>query len=324
MDKSDFSSDGVILLLGVTGAGKSYFLNKLKSHSAKEGHGLQSETARCQAVRIVLKDDGTEDTRSIVVVDTPGFDDTKRNRGEILKEITEYLATQYALGVPLRGVIYLHKITDNRMTGSSVNYLKILRSLVGDDALGNLILVTNMWNKLRDEDRGEALQREQELIDDFWDPMIEKGSYVHQFDGTTESAFGLVHQLADKKSVVLAIQKQIMDEDQYVLDTSAGENLAQQLKIDISGYRTKAAQLEAQLEAQPDGTQRKELKEEREQMEELLEQAEESMESMKVRPGPSIRERIKQVLKDSGKDIGVALAAALSVTVSVIRLVIGA
>jgi type II secretory ATPase GspE/PulE/Tfp pilus assembly ATPase PilB-like protein len=38
----DDQSDGVILVMGVTGSGKSYFLNQLKRHSAKEGHSLFS------------------------------------------------------------------------------------------------------------------------------------------------------------------------------------------------------------------------------------------------------------------------------------------
>lgn len=37
-----FSSDGIILILGVTGAGKSYFINQLKPKSVREGHSLQS------------------------------------------------------------------------------------------------------------------------------------------------------------------------------------------------------------------------------------------------------------------------------------------
>lgn len=36
----DDSSEGVILVMGVTGAGKSYFLNQLKSQCVKEGHSL--------------------------------------------------------------------------------------------------------------------------------------------------------------------------------------------------------------------------------------------------------------------------------------------
>lgn len=37
-------SDGIILVMGVTGAGKSYFINQLKSESAVEGHSLYSGT----------------------------------------------------------------------------------------------------------------------------------------------------------------------------------------------------------------------------------------------------------------------------------------
>lgn len=38
----DNKSDGVVLVMGVTGAGKSYFLNQLKSESVVEGHSLYS------------------------------------------------------------------------------------------------------------------------------------------------------------------------------------------------------------------------------------------------------------------------------------------
>lgn len=351
MDKADFSNEGIILVLGVTGAGKSYFLNKLGAQGVKEGHGLQSgtsanrvfvpgegldcelakltesspETVECQAVKILLDD---EEKRSITVVDTPGFDDTNRPQGEILTEITEFLATQHALGVPLRGVLYFHKITDNKMTGSSLTYLNLLRSLVGEDALENVVLVTSMWNMLRDENRGQALQREQELIDNYWGPMQEKGSYVAQFDGTADSAFSLIYQLAGKESVVLDIQRQIMDQDQSVLGTSAGEDLAHKLERDIEIYRARAAQLEAELrdelKAQPrDKEKIRMLQEDKARMEEMQELAEKSMERMKVRPSSSIKHRLKQALRERGKDAAFVLAAALHLTLTVVQLSLG-
>ncbi|KAI8723146.1 AIG1-type G domain-containing protein [Fusarium sp. LHS14.1] len=328
MEKHDYSNEGIILVLGVTGSGKSYFLNKLRSHSVKEGHSLQSETAQCQAVQILLDDDDVEDQRSITVVDTPGFDDTNRPQGEILTEITEFLATQHALGVPLRGVLYLHKITDNRMTGSSLTYLNLLRSLVGEDALGNVILVTSMWNRLRDDDHDRAIRREQELIDKYWGPMQKKGSYVSQFDGTTESAFGLVYQLAGKDSVVLNVQREIMDQDESVLGTSAGEGLARKLEQDIKVYRAEVAELEAQLQeerkAKPQNSERIQmLQENKAKMEILLGLAKESMERMRVRPRSSIRERLMQALKEKGRDAAFALATALHITLTVVQLVSG-
>ncbi|KAJ4327230.1 hypothetical protein N0V84_002360 [Fusarium piperis] len=325
MEKLDFSNEGMILVLGVTGSGKSYFLNQLKSHSVQEGRGLQSETTECQAVQILLDD---EQKRSITVVDTPGFDDTTRPHGEILTEITEFLTTQHVLGIPLRGVLYLHKITDNRMTGSSLTYLNLLQSLLGEEALENLILVTSMWNMLRDENLGQALQREQELIDNYWAPMQKEGSYVVQFDGTPDSAFGLVYQLAGQDSVVLDVQRQIMDQGQSVLDTSAGIDLARQLERDMETYRRKASQLEAQLQeelvAQPRNKERiRRLREEKAQMEKLTKLMKESMDCMKVRPGSSVRQRIRQALRDKGRDAAFILATALHITLTVVQLGLG-
>lgn len=337
MKKNGFSNEGIILVLGVTGSGKSYFLNKLKSHSVQEGHGLQSKTAQCQAVQIFLDDDDHDDDhddsegerrRSITVVDTPGFDDTNRPQGEILAEITEFLATQHELGVPLRGVLYLHKITDNKMTGSSLTYLNLLRSLVGEDALGNVVLVTNMWNKLRDEDRGQALRREQELVNNYWGPMQRKGSYVVQFDGTTDSAFGLIYQLAGKESVVLDVQKQIMDQDQSILGTSAGGDLARKLGNDIKFYQDKVAQLQGQLEDElrtprRNGERIRRLQEDKARMEEQLKIATKSMERMRFRPSSSIRQRLKQALKGRKQDAALVLAAVLNLTLTVVQLGLG-
>ncbi|KAH7146868.1 P-loop containing nucleoside triphosphate hydrolase protein [Dactylonectria estremocensis] len=329
MEDYDFSSEGIILVLGVTGAGKSYFLNQLKSHSVEEGHSLRSETTQCNAVQIFLD---YEEKRSITVVDTPGFDDTTRPHGEVLAEITEFLAAQHTLGVPLRGLLYLHKITDNRMTGSSITYLRLLESLVGDHALENLILVTTMWNKLRDEDRGQALRHEQELLDDYWGPMEEKGSYVAQFDGTPDSAYALIFQLAGKDSVVLDVQKEIMDEDRTVITTSAGKDLMRQLEEDREAYRLRAAKLGSQLRRESDAEPRnkdliRQLREEKAHVESVLRQMDQSVDQMKTRPGSPIRQRIKRALRDSNRAaIGGAaavLAAVLNLTVFVVQLGLG-
>lgn len=93
------------------------------------------------------------------------------------------------------------KIIENRITGTSKANLKLLRTLVGEGVLKNVILITTKWNLLRSEDRRRALQREQDLVDNYWADMIEKGSYVAQFDGTPGSAYPLVFQNADQESV---------------------------------------------------------------------------------------------------------------------------
>ncbi|KAF5008344.1 hypothetical protein FDECE_5387 [Fusarium decemcellulare] len=327
MAKYDNSSEGIILVLGVTGAGKSYFLNRLKDHSAKEGHSLRSETSECQAVQIYLDEDRK---RSITVVDTPGFDDTERPHTDVLAEITDFLTAQHSSGVPLRGILYLHKITDNKMTGSSMTYLRLFESLVGEDALQNVILVTTMWNRVRDEYRSDALRHEQELLDDFWAPMEDKGSYVAQFDGTPKSAYSLVFQLAAKESVVLDIQKELVDQDRSLLETSAGAGLIHQLEEDREVYQLQLAKLDAQLQRElKSGSKDKvrDLKDKKAQVEKILRLMDESMGRMSVRPGGPMRERIKQAVRTGGREVKghavVVLAAVLNVTLFVVQLTVG-
>ncbi|RFN49026.1 triacylglycerol lipase ii precursor [Fusarium flagelliforme] len=319
-------SDGVILVMGVTGAGKSYFLNRLKRQSVREGHSLYSETRACQAVEIIL-DDGDQ-KRSITVVDTPGFDDTERSQAEILAEITDYLTAQHLSGLPLRGILYLHKITENRMTRTSQNYLRLLQTIVGDDALKNVILVTTMWNTLRPEDRKRAVRREQELLNNFWSPMIDKNAYNAQFIGTPESAYSLVYQLADQESVVLDIQKEIVDQDRSILETATGVSLVKQLENDHQAYQLKLCNLRDKLERlegrQPlDKKEVRRVKGEIEQTEKLLDTISDSVERLRVQPGAPMRLRMKQAMKDSGKTAAMVLGLVLNATYVVVKLSLG-
>ncbi|KAH7258065.1 P-loop containing nucleoside triphosphate hydrolase protein [Fusarium tricinctum] len=321
----DDPSDGIILVMGVTGAGKSYFLNQLKSQSVSEGHSLCSETRECQAIQIFLDE---EEKRSITVVDTPGFDDTKRSQADILAEITDYLAAQHISGLPLRGILYLHKISDNRMTKTSRNYLQLLTDIVGDDALKNVILVTTMWNTLRPEGRQRAVQREQELLNNFWSSMIDKGSYVAQFNGTPESAYPLIFQLADQKSVVLEIQKEIVDEDRSIIETATGRTLVQQLEKDHEAYQMDLCnlqdKLERELNSQPlDKGKIKQLKDEISEVEKLLQAMSSSVDHMRIRPGSPMRQRMKQAMKESGKTAAMVLGLVLNVTYFAVQLGLG-
>lgn len=93
----------------------------------------------------------------MTVVDTLGFDDTYRSDAEVLQEMTGFLATQYALKMPLKGVIYLHQIHKSEIKGSARQYLEIFQSLCGGQAL--------RWDRIAPGELGEALRREQELID---------------------------------------------------------------------------------------------------------------------------------------------------------------
>ena len=81
-------------------------------------------------------------------MDTPGFDDTDRDDGDVLNEIASWLYLQRKKELKLTGLIYLHRITDNRVGSTAVRNLRLLRALVGEDNMRNLVLVTNRWEDL--------------------------------------------------------------------------------------------------------------------------------------------------------------------------------
>ena len=72
--------------------------------SVHVGHGLESETSEIQVVRFV----DPKSRRRVVIVDTPGFDDSRRgdNDTDILKKIAKFLLEQWVLSVTSPFVLY--------------------------------------------------------------------------------------------------------------------------------------------------------------------------------------------------------------------------
>jgi len=182
-------------------------------------------TEKCDIVKVQLG------AQSVYVVDTPGFDDTDRTQGEILEDISKFLATQYAFGLQLRGIIYLHRITDPKVQGSTLNNFIMFKEICGREALENVILLTTMWDVVESESIGA--KRQQELRDDFWADMIENGSMVRKFDGSTAMAEALVCRLLNKPPVVLQIQRDVMDSKKKLQDTKAGQRILPRIESNL-------------------------------------------------------------------------------------------
>lgn len=156
----------------------------------------------------------------LLLIDTPGFDDTKRTDSDILNEIARVLAAQYALGFELKGIIYVHRITDIRYSGSNVKTFEVFKRICGDgDALKNVLLITSRWNEV-DEATGAA--RERQLRKTFWAYMVARGSCMSRFHGDRSSAISLTSQLMIKPAVVLQLQHEMIDESKQLHETAAG------------------------------------------------------------------------------------------------------
>ncbi len=179
--------------------------------------------------------------REVALVDTPGFDDTKRSDAEILEQIVEFLCAQYELGIPLKGIIYMHRITDNKMSGSALRYFEMFMRLCGERNLENVVLLTTMWSDLRDP--GKGMERERELRRDFWSTMERRGSTIRQFDGSKSMAEAFVCRLMRKQDIVLDIQEELVDQGKRLDQTKAGQLMVPQIDSEIVESEQKIREL---------------------------------------------------------------------------------
>ncbi|KAH8714048.1 P-loop containing nucleoside triphosphate hydrolase protein, partial [Phaeosphaeriaceae sp. PMI808] len=213
-----------IAVMGQTGAGKSSFINWVTGGNLVEGESLSSCTQEVQSASTVI------DGRAVTLIDTPGFDDSTRFDGEILNLIASYLKHSFNRNELLSGVIYLHRITDNRIGGSGKRTMTVLQRMCGPDNFQNIALVTTMWDKLVDQKEGEKNEKELETTGEFWGQMISRKAMVSRHYGKKETAFKIVKQIIPKPTVSLTMQAELSLERANVVGTAAGKVIADYLQ----------------------------------------------------------------------------------------------
>ncbi|KAF4633013.1 hypothetical protein G7Y89_g5118 [Cudoniella acicularis] len=247
---SSINEQGMVLVMGITGSGKSYFVNTLKQGSVGIGHTMDSCTSEPQIVETRIGE--TE----VAVVDLPGFDDTHKSDVQVLSLISELVTTQYHIGMKLWGVVFLHPITDIRFQGSTGKVLSMFRGLVGEDALQNVVLATTHWGNVKDEDIPLAIGREHELRDKYWRDMLDKNAMMTRFEGSKASAEGIIAQLIGRNHVVLQLQKELVDEQMRLGKTAAATHLKVKVTRSTKECKDTIRQLKEELKGGVNNTKR--------------------------------------------------------------------
>ncbi|KAI8180249.1 hypothetical protein K4K52_003952 [Colletotrichum sp. SAR 10_76] len=218
-------NDVFIAVMGVTGSGKSSFIEHCSGKPVQIGHNLRAGTTTVDVYAYDMSP-----VRTVYLIDTPGFDDTTRSDAEVLGEIATWLGASYKQHILLHGIIYLHRITDRRMQGAARKNIRMFRQLCGnDDALSKVHLVTTMWDQV---DESVGLRREKELVatTEFWGAMVSKGSLYYRHYHTSESAKRVVNRLAaHDQPITTDMQRQLVDEGRRLSDTAAGQELENEL-----------------------------------------------------------------------------------------------
>lgn len=250
---------------------------------------VKSETKLCQAVRLQIG------KQRLIVVDTPGFDDTEISDSDILDRIVEYLVLQYTLGIQLKGIIYMHRITDNRMQGTALRYFEMFKRLCGEENFGNIFLLTTMWSELKDE--GVGLAREQELRDEFWHIMQSKGSQVRSYDGSKAMAESIVCRLVRMPSIVLDIQRELVDQQLTLEETKAGRLMLPKVEQRLSCSAQKIEELDTSIskaEGWKNFEEQKRLRREREDLAQEQARDMKRRQRLRSRPGREIAQKVEK------------------------------
>ncbi|KAG9845925.1 hypothetical protein KCU98_g6587, partial [Aureobasidium melanogenum] len=271
--------DCFIAVMGVTGSGKSTFISRVTGGGAKIGHDLISCTSEIESFEFQYNG------ATVHLIDTPGFDDTNRTDSDVLRDIVFWLNAAYKKNVRLSGIVYLHPIDHNRMTGSAYKNLRMFHKLCGDESLQTVVLGTTMWANV-DEGLGENRFQKLQNTPEFWGNMMAKGSRVFRHDDSRTSAMKLIGYILDQgKTTVLQIQRQMIDEGKSLNETSAGEELERELLQQRELFERRLREAQEELnEAIQEGNRKaaEEAAEQQERFQKKLTEAMQGSQELKV------------------------------------------
>lgn len=165
------------------------------------------------------------------MVDTPGFDDTTRTDSDVLRELAKHLAQAYRSNIKLTGLIYLHRISDNKFGGASGRNLRTFKKLTGSENLGSVVLATTFWQKPFANDDYE---RETQLNTDAnlgWARMLnQKAKYMRQDQNEASAEEILKYLINRRRPVTLKIQRELVDERKEIGQTEAGAEVISDMR----------------------------------------------------------------------------------------------
>ncbi|KAG9118712.1 hypothetical protein FRC07_006644 [Ceratobasidium sp. 392] len=307
-DSSVSQPHSLIILMGPTGAGKStvrnvllgsiyrihtsQFINRVAQSTLAVSTSLLSCTQQVAFVDFEL-----EDGTLVKLVDTPGFNDSLRSDLEVLDEIATALKTWGEKDFNIHGVIYLHRISDLRMSGSSRKSLTAFLNICGEQAMSHVSIVTNMWGSISYEE-GETREAELRLDDLFFKKPIAAGAQILRNDNPPTSTREILRQAIRPNPVQLLIQKELLDDESDLLETTAGAELNREMAEQRAQHEAELQKISQEYELaqqQQDAETQEELEEERENLKRKIEGMQSAIDRMQERKKVQLTHAQKRV-----------------------------
>ena len=160
------------------------------------------------------------------MIDSPGFDDTDVDDEEIFTALVEWLEQSYRKGQRLSGMLYLHRINENREKGSDMRNLHMFKKLCGQENFGNIVLGTTWWDQ-EDSDIAQAREEVLKTTPEFWGDMVMEGSRVERISRERQHCIDLLLSLAKNDKTTLRVQHEMVHENKAASETSAASEIDQ-------------------------------------------------------------------------------------------------
>lgn len=159
------------------------------------GHELQSSKSAIRAAEVFHP----MTNERLILVDTPGLDDTKLDL-ELLKIMAAWLQKNHR-NCRVAGVVYMHRISDNRCTGSPQNNKMLFDILCQNDSKKNVVIATTMWKRVNEN---VAAGREEELGKKRWREMLLEGMRIMRFHDSFTSAWEIIDNVLKSRNTSAA------------------------------------------------------------------------------------------------------------------------
>lgn len=168
----------------------------------------------------------------------------------------------------IAGIIYMHRISDNRMTGPLLRNLQSFKNLCGVDAMPNVIVVTTMWSEIRE---ASGAIREKQLIDDFWGGVLKGGGNTKRFDDSHQSAWDIIGSLTWGEEEHVLLSKEAVNARLQLNETQFGKTLDKKLKRLIGDQKDASRRLRDQAGRQGNGRAAQEFYDQKDKIERKIE-----------------------------------------------------
>lgn len=136
------------------------------------------------------------------------------------------------------------------MTHGGRANLELFRALCGKDPLRKVVLATTFWGEMKNQIRAEEHEKELRTHSDYWGDMLANKATMKRFHDTQDSALNILRGLLqNEEGITLKIQKEMVDDERDLAETTAGSILQHELKQIAERYEEKIKQLRKEMEA---------------------------------------------------------------------------